>query len=69
MVLIKLAEGEDFLEVVKDYEDLLETWFDDIRQWSPSEVTREREAWIRCQGVPLHAWSTWASLFLLIGVL
>lgn len=58
MVLIKPREGEDFLEFVKDYEDLVETWFYDIKPWSPGQVATEREAWIRCQGVPLHAW-TW----------
>lgn len=31
MVLIKLAEGEVFEEFVKDYKDLLETWFYNIR--------------------------------------
>lgn len=58
MVLIKPTEGEDFVEFVKDYESLVETWFYDLRQWSPDVVVKEREAWIRCQGVPLHAWSS-----------
>lgn len=57
MVLIKPVEGEDFVELVKDYEDLVESWFYDIRSWSPKEVAREREAWIRCQGVPVQGWS------------
>lgn len=58
MILIKPREGEDFLEFVKDYEDLVETWFYDIKPWSPGQVATERETWIRCQGVLLHAW-TW----------
>lgn len=57
MVLIKPTEGEDFEGFVKEYEDLVETWFYDVRQWSPGIVVKEREAWVRCQGVPLHAWS------------
>lgn len=59
MVLIKSAvEEENFEGFVKRYEDLVATWFYDIRQLSPGLVTKERDAWIRCQGVPLHAWST-----------
>lgn len=57
MVLIKPIEGEDFVEFVKEYEDLVETWFYDIRPWAPGEVARERETWIRCQGIPLQGWS------------
>lgn len=58
MVLVKPVEGEDFLEFVKDYEDLVETWFADVRPWSPWEVAREKETWVTCQGVPLQGWSS-----------
>lgn len=58
LVLIKPTEGEVFEDFVKDYEDLIETWFYDVRGWSPEMVAKEREAWIRCQGVPLHAWNS-----------
>lgn len=57
MVLIKPANGEVFEEFMKEYEDLMETWFYDVRQWSSALVVKERGAWLRCQGVPLHAWS------------
>lgn len=57
LVLIKPVEGEDFVEFVKNYEDLVEMWFYDLRPWSPGDVAREREAWIRCEGLPIHAWS------------
>lgn len=57
MVLIKPVEGVDFEGFIKDSDEVLETWFRDIRQWSQGEVAREREAWIRCQGVPIHGWS------------
>lgn len=54
-MLIKLAEGEEFEEFVKEYEDFVSTWFYDIRGWTPGMVPKEREAWIRCQDVPIHA--------------
>lgn len=57
LVLIKPTEGEDLEQFIKEYEELLESWFHDIRHWSPREVVREREAWICCQGVPLHGCS------------
>lgn len=43
---------------MKEYKDLVETWFYDIKPWSPGDVACEREAWVRCQGVPLHGWSS-----------
>lgn len=57
LVLIKPTEGEEFEDFVKNYEDLLETWFYDIRGWSPELVAKEREVWVMCQGVPIQTWS------------
>lgn len=51
-----MEEGEDFLEFVKVYEDLFEKWFSELRPWSPGEISKQRYAWVRCQGMPLHAW-------------
>lgn len=28
-----------------------------IRQWNPSDVDKERVTWVRCFGVPMHAWN------------
>lgn len=50
MVLIKPKEGECLEETVKEYEDLISTWFYDLRKWSIVMVQKEREVWIRCQG-------------------
>lgn len=58
MVLIKPTEGEDFDKFLKEYEDLITTWFYDVRGWSRITVPKERDTWVRCQGVPLHAWSS-----------
>lgn len=55
LVLIKPEEGDDFQYFVENYQDLLDTWFYDIRGWTPGLVATEREVWVRCQGVPLQA--------------
>lgn len=55
-MLIKPEEGDDFQYFVENYQDLLDTWFYDIRGWTPGLVATEREVWVRCQGVPLQAW-------------
>lgn len=56
LVLIKVTEDEDFLELLKNEEGAFQSWFSEIRKWSPVEVPRYCHTWIRCQGVPLHAW-------------
>lgn len=28
-----------------------------LAPWTPGEVAKERYAWVRCLGVPLHAWN------------
>lgn len=37
-MLIKPEEGDDFQYFVENYQDLLDTWFYDIRGWTPSLV-------------------------------
>ncbi|GAU24086.1 hypothetical protein TSUD_388790 [Trifolium subterraneum] len=32
------------------------TWFDRFEEWSPELVSHHRSTWLRCFGVPLHAW-------------
>jgi hypothetical protein len=32
------------------------TWFDRFEEWSPNLVSNQRSIWVRCFGVPLHAW-------------
>ncbi|KAK2420328.1 zinc finger CCCH domain-containing protein [Trifolium repens] len=31
-------------------------WFDRFEAWSPDLVTNQRDVWLSCFGVPLHAW-------------
>lgn len=56
LVLIQVDEGEEFMDLLRDAEECFQAWFDDISVWSSDVVVRERYAWVRCQGVPLHAW-------------
>lgn len=55
-VSIQTMEGGDFEELAKDAESMMKDWFSDITRWSPQEVAKKRYTWVRCQGVPLHAW-------------
>lgn len=55
-VLLKVAEDEDFTQLVKDAEGYFQEWFCRITPWTPEEVARDRRTWVRCQGVPLHVW-------------
>jgi hypothetical protein len=41
------------------------TWFDRFELWSPESVSSQRYTWLRCYGVPLHAWGE--ALFRTIG--
>lgn len=55
-----LLEAEDEGEIpalINDASEWLLNWFDEIRPWSPREIDNERLVWVRCYGVPAHAWS------------
>lgn len=32
-------------------------WLSEIRPWTPNDVDNERLIWMRCYGIPCHAWS------------
>lgn len=49
-------EGEIDVIVLEDKE-WIEKWFSVIRPWTLDAVDNERLTWIRCYGVPCHAWS------------
>lgn len=38
-------------------ESLSSQWFSEIRKWSQINVDKERVTWIRCFGIPCHAWN------------
>lgn len=43
-VLIKPVEGENFESFLEEYNDMVSTWFHDVRQWSPGAVAKVRDA-------------------------
>lgn len=43
-------------------------WFGEIRSWCSGEIDNERIVWIRCFGVPAHAWSNEFFSFLVAGI-
>lgn len=47
MLLKTILQGEG--------ESLLQ-WFEEVRQWDTSTVSKERFLWLKIQGVPAHAW-------------
>ncbi|MCH91686.1 DUF4283 domain protein, partial [Trifolium medium] len=55
-VFIQLTEDEDLWALIKDADDYFNHWFVKIREWSPTEVSVERVAWIRIYGIPAHVW-------------
>lgn len=57
LVLLEAENVDDVPALVNDEKEWLLEWFDEIRAWSPKEIDSERIAWIRCYGVPYHAWT------------
>jgi hypothetical protein len=60
MVLLwsdRVGEVKEVVETVGGWCSL----FEKVLPWSPELVTKHRAAWLRCYGVPLHAWG--ADLF------
>lgn len=50
-------DSEGALEtLVKEEKVWLGQWFKEIRRWRPNDVDNERVTWLRCYGIPCHAW-------------
>lgn len=56
-VILEAEEDDEIINLVNNDKEWLLEWFEEIRAWSPREIDNERCAWIRCHGVPYHAWS------------
>lgn len=50
-------EGEIKCMIEEDKE-WIASWFSEIRPWSPKDVDNERVTWMRCYGLPCHAWNS-----------
>ncbi|XP_027351182.1 uncharacterized protein LOC113862294 [Abrus precatorius] len=57
MVLVKSDAGVDLEDTISLKKLWWEKWFYDLREWHPNVVAVRRVTWVRCYGVPLHAWS------------
>ncbi|KAE9587435.1 hypothetical protein Lalb_Chr23g0273581 [Lupinus albus] len=57
LILLSPVEGEDIKDLIKDAPECLNSLFSSIHHWKEEDVAEYRSTWIRCLGVPLHAWS------------
>lgn len=57
LVLLKGSDMGEIPAIIEALSDIVQRWFSDIRPWSPSYVGSSRLTWIKCLGVPLHAWN------------
>ncbi|GKV17381.1 hypothetical protein SLEP1_g27896 [Rubroshorea leprosula] len=56
LVLLEGGDKEEMKDLVELAPEWLGQWFEDLKPWNPKLVARERFVWLRCQGVPTHAW-------------
>ncbi|GKU94304.1 hypothetical protein SLEP1_g7819 [Rubroshorea leprosula] len=56
LVLLEGGDKDEIKDLVETTPEWLGQWFEEIKPWSPSMVAGERFMWIRCQGIPVHAW-------------
>ncbi|XP_020204877.1 uncharacterized protein LOC109790171 [Cajanus cajan] len=57
MVLVESDADVNLQDTVSMYQKLWERWFYELVEWHPRMVCVRRETWVRCYGIPLHAWS------------
>ncbi|GKV42979.1 hypothetical protein SLEP1_g50328 [Rubroshorea leprosula] len=56
LVLFEGGDKEEIKDLVEQASQWLGQWFSEVNPWNTSMVSRERFVWLRCQGVPAHAW-------------
>ncbi|GKV32990.1 hypothetical protein SLEP1_g41549 [Rubroshorea leprosula] len=56
LVLLEGGDKEEIKDLIELAPDWMGQWFKDIKPWNSSIVAKERFVWLRCQGVPVHAW-------------
>ncbi|GKV01589.1 hypothetical protein SLEP1_g14135 [Rubroshorea leprosula] len=56
LVLLERGDKDEIKDLVETTPEWLGQWFEEVKPWAPSTVAKERFVWIRCQGVPIHAW-------------
>jgi hypothetical protein len=56
LLLITPRDQENVIDLLSDLEDLVFSWFQSVDAWRPEVVAKKRLTWLRCYGIPLHAW-------------
>lgn len=56
-VLMEEMEEGVIAALMDEDADWFQGSFEDIRLWSQAEADNERVVWVRCHGVPVHAWN------------
>ncbi|KAK8601833.1 hypothetical protein V6N13_058489 [Hibiscus sabdariffa] len=55
--LLMFKDKESLDKAKSEYEDTLQRWFKKLSLWSEDVVACNRQTWIACQGIPVHAWN------------
>lgn len=58
LVLLESLEEGEMEALIEDANEWLGTWFKNVRKWSPSVIDNESLTWLRCYGIPAHAWTS-----------
>ncbi|KAK7255420.1 hypothetical protein RIF29_28829 [Crotalaria pallida] len=57
LVLLKALEGEDLMELVKEFEETFSNWFEYIKPWGEEDIAGYKFTGLSCAGISLHAWN------------
>lgn len=68
LVLLEAEDDEAIPNLINDAKDWVGDWLDEIRSWCPREIDNERVVWLRCFGVPVHAWNDNFFSYLVSGI-
>lgn len=68
LTLLESTDEEEIPNLILEAKDWLLERFEDIRAWSPNEIDNERLVWVRCFGIPVHAWTEEFFTLLVAGI-
>lgn len=68
LVLLEAEDDEAIPNLINNAKDWIGDWFEEIRSWCPSEIDNERLVWLKCYGIPAHAWNKEFFSFLFSGI-
>ncbi|KAI5413648.1 hypothetical protein KIW84_057994 [Lathyrus oleraceus] len=57
-VIISEIEVGEIRDLIREGKSWWSQWFSKIREWREDDMDNERASWIRCFGIPCHAWNT-----------